>query len=112
MSPSPTSAKSPPQQKDPFERDRARMNRYREYADFYDGVQWLGKPRRGEKRLVINYARALVRKVVSYVLSGPTGFSVPAPVLAPDANASDDAPDDEAPEGPDLVQAQSRAGEA
>jgi hypothetical protein len=47
MTPSP-SGKSPPQQRDPFERDRARMNRYRELRDFYDGVQWVGKARRGE----------------------------------------------------------------
>ena len=59
----------------------ARLSRYRELRDFYDGVQWLGKPRRGEKRLVVNYARALVRKVVSYALPDPVGFEVPAPVL-------------------------------
>ena len=74
-------ATPPPAQRDPFERDRARLNRYRELRDFYQGAQWLGKARRGEKRLVINYARALVRKVVSYALPDPVGFSVPPPVL-------------------------------
>jgi hypothetical protein len=75
------SPKSPPQQKDPFERDRLRLNRYRELRDFYDGTQWLGKPRRGETRIVVNYGRALVRKVVSYALPDPVGFEVPPPVL-------------------------------
>ena len=56
--------------------DHARLARYREYRDFYDGVQWLGRPRRGERRLTINYARALVRKVVSYALPGPVSFTV------------------------------------
>jgi hypothetical protein len=79
LSPSP---KSPLHQRDPFERDRRRLNRYRELRDFYDGVQWVGKARRGEKRLVVNYARALVRKVVSYALPDPVGFEVPPPVLA------------------------------
>src|SRR4051794_8251955 len=65
---------------DPFVRDRARLARYAELREFYDGGQWLGKPRRGEKRLVVNYARVLVRKVVSYVLPSRVGFSVPVPV--------------------------------
>jgi len=77
----PPSPKSPARQKDPFERDRLRLSRYRELRDFYDGTQWLGKARRGEKRLVVNYARALVRKVVSYALPDAVGFEVPAPVL-------------------------------
>src|SRR5215208_4516003 len=81
MTPSP-SPKSPARQKDPFERDRLRLSRYRELRDFYDGTQWLGKPRRGEKRLVVNYARALVRKVVSYALPDPVGFEVPPPVMS------------------------------
>src|ERR671911_459075 len=67
---------------DPFERDRGRFARYQELRDFYAGVQWSGKPRRGETRMVANYARALVRKVVSYALPDPVGFSVPAPALA------------------------------
>src|SRR5215216_5131880 len=88
MTPSPSS-KSPPQQKDPFERDKVRMNRYRELRDFYDGTQWLGKPRRGETRVVANYARALVRKVVSYALPDPVGFEVPAPVLTDEVGQSE-----------------------
>ena len=80
MTPSPPS-KSPPQQRDPFERDKARLSRYRAHRDFFAGVQWIGKPRRAETRVVVNYARALVRKVVSYALPDPVGFEVPAPVL-------------------------------
>ena len=78
LSPSP---KSLPRQTDPFERDRGRFARYQELRDFYAGVQWSGKPRRGETRMVANYARALVRKVVSYALPDPVGFSVPLPVM-------------------------------
>src|SRR5918995_6961580 len=91
MSPAVTTGKSPPQQKDPFERDRARMARYQELRDFYDGTQWLGKARRGETRVVVNYGRALVRKVVSYALPDPVGFEVPPPVLPADATPGDDA---------------------
>src|SRR5829696_9941118 len=112
MSPSPGTAKSPPQQKDPFERDKVRLNRYRELRDFYDGVQWLGKARRGERRLVINYSRALVRKVVSYTLPDPVGFEVPPPVLPADATPADDAPPGEPAEAADLIRARQDAGEA
>ncbi|HEU5434630.1 MAG TPA: hypothetical protein VFU81_23350, partial [Thermomicrobiales bacterium] len=74
-------ASGPPEQRDPFERDRARLNRYREMRDFYGGAQWQGRRRRRETRLVVNYARALVRKVVSYALPDPVTFSVPPPEL-------------------------------
>jgi hypothetical protein len=99
MTPSP-SGKSPPQQRDPFERDRARMNRYRELRDFYDGVQWVGKARRGEKRLVVNYARALVRKVVSYALPDPVGFEVPAPVMTESRSLKSKSREEAASDGP------------
>ena len=67
---------------DPFERDRGRLARYRERRAFYEGGQWLGRPRRRQAQLTVNYARALVRKVVSYALPDRVGFTVPAPVLA------------------------------
>src|SRR5215207_9906496 len=111
MTPSP-SPKSPPRQRDPFERDRLRMSRYRELRDFYDGVQWSGKPRRGETRVVVNYGRALVRKVVSYALPDPVGFEVPPPVLAADATEADDAVAGDPVEGADLIRAQQQSGEA
>src|SRR5215207_6507077 len=58
--------------------DRERFARYAEARAFYDGAQWLGRRRRGEIRLTVNYARALVRKIASYVFSAPVTFSVPA----------------------------------
>lgn len=58
--------------------DVARLNRYREYLDFYSGEQWAGTGRRrsGETRLVFNYARVLLRKAVSYLMPGPVMFDV------------------------------------
>ncbi|MGA7672757.1 MAG: phage portal protein [Nitrolancea sp.] len=58
--------------------DVDRMNRYREMLDFYGGNQWDRRRRAGETRLTMNYARALVRKTVSYVFSDPVSFSVAA----------------------------------
>src|SRR5215207_6074423 len=102
---------------DPFERDRGRFARYQELRDFYAGVQWAGKPRRGETRMVANYARALVRKVVSYALPDPVGFSVPAPVLTEADGGGREA--EEIPPAPrlpppasDLTRARQEAGEA
>ncbi len=57
--------------------ERARLGRYAEALAFFEGEQWLGRRQRGETRLTFNYARALVRKVASYVFSGPVMFSVP-----------------------------------
>ena len=59
--------------------DRARQRRYAEALGFYEGTQWQGRAQRGEVRLTVNYARALVRKVASYVFAGPVTFGVPAP---------------------------------
>jgi hypothetical protein len=50
--------------------DADRMRRYRENLAFYEGNQWPGRARRGERRLTFNYARAFVDKVTSYLLSG------------------------------------------
>lgn len=62
---------------DPFAtRDAARRARYREYLDFYQGRQWLGRPLPTERRLTANYARALVRKCISYLFPEPPVFSV------------------------------------
>ena len=57
--------------------DTERLNRYRQYLDFYEGQQWERRRRGNETRLTINYARALVRKVASYVFPEPVVFSVP-----------------------------------
>lgn len=59
--------------------DRERFARYAEARAFYEGAQWAGRRRRGETRLTANYARALVRKIASYVFPAPVTFSVPAP---------------------------------
>jgi hypothetical protein len=56
--------------------DRARFATYDRWRAFFDGEQWTGRPLRGENRLTFNYARALTRKVASYVYSGPVRFSV------------------------------------
>ena len=53
-------------------RDADRMKNYRELLDFYHGVHWEGRPARGEKRLTFNYAKVLVDKVTSYLMSGTT----------------------------------------
>ena len=55
--------------------DADRLRAYRENLDFYNGLQWSGRPRRGERRLTVNYARAFVEKVTSYLMSG-VGFCV------------------------------------
>ena len=51
-------------------RDTDRMRRYRELLDFYQGTQWPGRERMGEKRLTFNYARVVVDKMASYLMSG------------------------------------------
>ena len=56
--------------------DHARLAGYDRWRAFFDGEQWTGRPLRGETRLTFNYARALTRKIASYVYSGPVRFSV------------------------------------
>jgi hypothetical protein len=67
--------------------DRARWAAYADALEFYEGTQWLGRRRRGEVRLTVNYARALVRKTASYVFPAPVTFSVPAPAAEQEATA-------------------------
>ena len=55
-------------------RDAARLRRYREYLDFYEGKHWL-RPRNGRSSLTLNYARAVVDKGVSYLLGRGLGFA-------------------------------------
>jgi hypothetical protein len=59
------------------EDDRARLARYEEAAAFFTGDQWLRSRKPGETRLTLNYARALLRKVASYVFPAEPRFSVP-----------------------------------
>ncbi|MFC1966712.1 phage portal protein, partial [Chloroflexota bacterium] len=58
-------------------RDVDRLKGYRELLDFYHGVHWEGRERRGEKRLTFNYAKVFIDKVTSYLMSG-TSFVVEA----------------------------------
>jgi Phage portal protein, SPP1 Gp6-like len=51
-------------------RDNERMRRYKELLDIYQGVQWQGRERPGEKRLTFNYARVIIDKLASYLMSG------------------------------------------
>lgn len=50
--------------------DEDRLRRYRDNLAFYEGRQWEGRARRGERRLTFNYARAFADKVTSYLLNG------------------------------------------
>jgi hypothetical protein len=51
-------------------KDLQRLRAYRENLDFYNGIQWLGNRRRGERRITFNYAKAFVEKVTSYLMGG------------------------------------------
>lgn len=49
--------------------DQQRFANYPDYAQFWNGQQWQGRPRNpADVRLVMNYARSLLRKAVSYTL--------------------------------------------
>jgi hypothetical protein len=51
-------------------RDSNRLRRYQEQLDIYQGTQWQGRERPGEKRLTFNYARVIIDKLTSYLMSG------------------------------------------
>ena len=57
--------------------DMDRIRSYKELLDFYQGQQWEGRDRRGERRLIFNYARVFVDKITSYLMSG-INFAVDA----------------------------------
>jgi len=57
--------------------DMDRIRGYKELLDFYQGQQWEGRDRRGERRLIFNYARVFVDKITSYLMSG-INFAVDA----------------------------------
>ena len=50
--------------------DIDRLRGYNELLDFYHGLHWEGRERRGEKRLTFNYAKVVIEKVTSYLMSG------------------------------------------
>ncbi len=51
-------------------RDVARLQRYAELLAFYQGEQWAAPGRRRERRLTFNYAKSLIEKTASYLISG------------------------------------------
>ncbi len=57
--------------------DLERIKGYKELLDFYCGRQWEGRERRGERRLIFNYARVFVEKITSYLMTG-INFAVDA----------------------------------
>lgn len=50
--------------------DTERLKGYRRLLDFYYGLQWEGRERRGERHLVFNYARVFIEKITSYLMAG------------------------------------------
>jgi hypothetical protein len=50
--------------------DTDRIRGYRELLDFYHGRQWEGRQRRGDRRLIFNYAKVFVEKMASYLMTG------------------------------------------
>ncbi len=52
--------------------DLERIRRYKDYLNFYQGGQWDGRERKGERHLTFNYARVFIDKVTSYLMSGIT----------------------------------------
>ncbi len=57
----------------PMQLARMEMDRikgYKELLDFYHGQQWEGRERRGERRLIFNYAKVFIDKITSYLMSG------------------------------------------
>ena len=52
--------------------DQERFRRYREHLEFYRGAQWQGRAWRRERRLTFNYAKVLVEKATSYLMSEVT----------------------------------------
>jgi hypothetical protein len=54
------------------QRDIDRLRSYRELLDFYHGRHWEGHARWGETRLTFNYAKVIIDKITSYLMSGIT----------------------------------------
>jgi len=67
--------------------DLDRIRGYKELLDFYQGRQWVGRERWGERRLIFNYAKVFVDKITSYLMSG-ISFAVDAAADSDEARAS------------------------
>ena len=50
--------------------DTDRLRGYQQLLDFYHSVQWEGREKWGERRLTFNYAKVVIDKVTSYLMSG------------------------------------------
>ena len=50
-------------------RDQDRLRRYREYLDYYPGLRAMAPDRGRERALMFNYARAIVEKGASYLVT-------------------------------------------
>jgi len=59
--------------------DTERLAAYKSNLTFYNGSQWPPARGRRVRRVVVNYVRAVVEKVTSYVMSGAHLEVVPAP---------------------------------
>ena len=68
-------------------RDLDRAKDYKQLLDFYHGRHWEGYARRGEKRLTFNYAKVIIDKIASYLMSGIT-FAVEAAEDCDESRAS------------------------
>lgn len=67
--------------------DDARLQRYNEYATYAEGWQQRGNR---PDTITLNYARALLRKTVSYIFNAPVGIDIPADAAARNrANAAE-----------------------
>ena len=66
--------------------DAARLRRYADHLAFYGGDQWPASVRRQHRRLVFNYARTIVDKTASYLMSG-LNFAVDPADDAPESAA-------------------------
>lgn len=64
-------------------REQTRLADYAAAREFAEGTQWASTRSRGETRLTLNYARALVKKVASYTFPTAAQFAV----LGPSENA-------------------------
>jgi hypothetical protein len=51
-------------------KDSDRLRGYKDLLEFYQGKQWPGREKWGEKRLTFNYARVFIDKITSYLMSG------------------------------------------
>jgi len=67
--------------------DTDRLRGYDELLNFYHGQHWEGHARWGETRLTFNYAKVIIDKLTSYLMSG-INFAVDPIEDTPEARAS------------------------